>query len=218
MKIAKKEIMPIFVIIMMGIFAASLYMAPCITKVPTHWNAAGQIDGYSSKTFAVLFFPLLTVAVYLLMLFLPKADPLKENYQYFEKEYYFIRLILVLFMAGMFFFTFLSAMGYRLNITYFMVPFLSLFFILVGAFMPKIKKNWFVGIRTPWTLQSDEVWIKTHKFAGKTMIVGGTMAFFTIFLSSEIAFAFFITIVLISALLPVLYSYLLYRKLELFKK
>ena len=217
MKITKKEIVPIFVIILMGIFALSLYMAPCITKVPMRWNSQGQVDGYGSKAFASLFFPLLTIAMYLLMLFLPKADPLKENYQYFEKQYYFIRLMLVLMFAGIFFFTFLAAMGYKLNIMYFMVPFLSIFFIVMGIFMPKIKRNYFVGIKTPWTLQSDEVWIKTHKFAGKTMVVGGILAFLTIFLG-DLAFGFFLAIVLTSALLPVLYSYLLYRKLGLFKK
>lgn len=218
MKITKKEIVPIFVIIIMAIFALSLYMAPCITKVPTHWNAQGEIDAYSSKTFAVLFFPLLTIAMYLLMLFLPRTDPLKENYQYFEKQYYFIRLMLVLMFAGIFFFMFLATMGYKLNIMYFIVPFLSVFFIIMGIFMPKIKKNWFVGIKTPWTLQSDEVWIKTHKFARTSMIIGGILAFFTVFLKSEVAFSFFITVVLVSALLPVLYSYLVYRKLGLDKK
>ncbi|MFH0739567.1 MAG: SdpI family protein [bacterium] len=214
MKITKKELLPIFVIIIMCIFALSLYKAPCITKIPTHWNAAGQVDGWSGKVFGSLFLPILAIVVYLLMLFLPKMDPLKENYQYFEKEYYFIRLILVLFFAGIFFFTFLAVMGLRLNIMYFMVSFLSIFFIIIGSFMPKIKKNWFVGIRTPWTLHSDEVWIKTHKFAGKTMVAGGVLAFFTIFLPSATAFGFFITIVLVSALLPVLYSYLIYRRLN----
>jgi len=214
----KKEVVPIFVIILMVIFAISLFMAPCITKIPTHWNAKGQVDAYSGKTFGALFLPALTIVMYLLMLVLPKADPLKENYHYFQKQYYFIRLILVLFMAGIFFFTFLTVMGFELNIIYFMVPFLSIFFIVLGIFMPKIKRNYFVGIKTPWTLQSDEVWIKTHEFGGKSMIVGGVLAFFTIFLKSETAFAVFITIVLTSAFLPVLYSYIIYRKLGLFKK
>jgi len=218
MKITKKEIVPIFVIVLMSIFAVSLFMSPCITKIPTHWNAKGQVDGYSGKTFGAFFLPVLTIAMYLLMLVLPKADPLKENYHYFEKQYYFIRLVLVLFMAGIFFFTFLTVMGFSFNIMYFTVPFLSIFFIVLGIFMPKIKRNWFVGIKTPWTLQSDEVWIKTHKFGGKSMIIGGALAFLTIFLQSETAFAVFITIVLTSALLPVLYSYLLYHRLGLFKK
>ncbi|MDO8486563.1 MAG: SdpI family protein [Candidatus Staskawiczbacteria bacterium] len=210
----KKEIAPIFVIIIMSIFALSLYMAPCITKIPTHWNAAGQIDGWSGKAFGALFVPILTIAMYLLMLFLPKTDPFKENYQYFEKQYYFIRLFLVLFMAGIFFFTFLTVMGKKLNIMYFMVSFLSLLFIFMGAVMPKIKRNYFVGIKTPWTLHSDEVWIKTHKLAGKTMITGGVLVFLTIFLKSETAFWAFWVVVLLSAFLPVVYSYLIYRRIN----
>lgn len=211
----KKEIAPILIIIIMAIFAASLYAAPCISHVPTHWNAQGQIDGWSSKTFAALFFPLLTIAIYLLMLFLPKIDPLKDNYQYFEKQYYFIRLILVLFMAGIYFFTFFSAMGFRFNIMYFMVPFLSALFIVLGIFLPKLKKNYFVGIRTPWTLQSDEVWLKTHKFGAKCFITAGVLGIFTVFFKSELAFWVFIIVMIIAALLPVIYSYLIYRKLEL---
>jgi len=93
-----------------------------------------------------------------------------------------------------------------------------LFLIITGLFMPKIKRNYFVGIKTPWTLQSDEVWIKTHKFAGKSMVVGGGLAFLTVFLKSQVAFGFFIVIVLTSALLPIVYSYLLYRRKGLFKK
>ncbi len=215
MKITKKEIAPIVVIIIMAIFAASLYTAPCISRVPTHWNAQGQIDGWSSKTFAALFFPLLTIAIYLLMLVLPKIDPLKENYQYFEKQYYFIRLILVLFMAGIYIFTFFSAMGFRFNIMYFMVPFLSALFVVLGIFLPKLKKNYFVGIRTPWTLQSDEVWIKTHKFGAKCFIAAGVLGLFTVFLKSELAFWVFIIVMIIAALLPVVYSYFIYRKLQL---
>ncbi len=209
----KKEIAPIVVIIIMGIFAVSLYTAPCISRVPTHWNAQGQIDGWSSKTFAALFFPLLTVAIYLLMLFLPKIDPLKDNYQYFEKQYYFIRLILVLFLVGIYILTFFSAIGYRFNIMYFMVPLLSALFIVLGIFLPKVKKNYFVGIRTPWILQSDEVWIKTHKFAGKTMIAGGILGIFCVFLGNS-AFGAFIALMIIAALLPVVYSYFVYRKLQ----
>lgn len=207
----KKEIAPILVIFIMAIFAASLYAAPCVKQVPTHWNASGQIDGWSSKAFAALFFPGLTLVVYLLMLFLPKIDPLRKNYQYFEKQYYFIRLVLVLFFAGLFFFSFFAAMGHRTSMTYFMVPFFGIFFIILGSFLPSLKRNWFVGIRTPWTLQSDEVWIKTHKFAGKSMMAGGILTLFTVFLRDN-AFWAFLVIIIISALLPVLYSFLAFKK------
>ncbi|MDD4990026.1 MAG: SdpI family protein [Candidatus Pacebacteria bacterium] len=211
----KKEVAPILIIVIMVIFAASLYTAPCISQVPTHWNAKGQIDGWSSKAFAALFFPLLTIAVYLLMLFLPKIDPLKDNYQYFEKQYYFIRLALVLFLAGIYIFTFFAAMGFRFNTMYFSVPFLSALFIALGIFLPKIKKNWFVGIKTPWTLQNDEVWLKTHRFGAKCFILAGILGFLTVFLKSESAFWAFLIIMVIAALLPVIYSYFVYRRINL---
>jgi len=90
-------------------------------------------------------------------------------------------------------------------------------FIVLGMVMPKIKKNYFVGIRTPWTLQSEEVWQKTHKFAGKTFVAMGILTFLTIFLREKM-FGLFIAVVLIGAFAPVVYSYYIYRKLKLFNK
>ncbi len=124
----------------------------------------------------------------------------------------------ILFMAGIYIFTFFSAMGFRFNIMYFMVPFLSALFVVLGIFLPKLKKNYFVGIRTPWTLQSDEVWIKTHKFGAKCFITAGVLGIFTVFLKSELAFWVFIIVMIIAALLPVIYSYFVYRRMNLFQK
>ncbi|PIU16080.1 hypothetical protein COT20_00895 [bacterium (Candidatus Gribaldobacteria) CG08_land_8_20_14_0_20_39_15] len=214
---AFKEIVPLFFIFWAVIIGVGVFMAPCIPdQIPTHWNTQGQIDGYSSKPMAVFLLLGVLVAMYLLMLFLPHLDPLKKNYKEFEKPYYILRLALIIFFVSLYVFTLLAAAGYKLDIKKFIIPSMSLLFIVFGVLMSKIKRNYFVGIRTPWTLHSDEVWLKTHKLGGWTFAGAGILCFFTLWLG-DWAFAIFMVIILLAALLPIAYSYLEYKKLGLFK-
>jgi len=212
-----KEIVPLFFIMWAVIIGVAVFMAPCIPdQIPTHWNAQGQIDGYSSKPVAVFLLLGILVALYLLMLLLPHLDPLKKNYNEFEKYYYILRLALTVFFVALYVFTLLAAAGYKLNIQKFIIPAFSVLLIIMGLVLPKMKRNYFIGIRTPWTLHSDEVWQKTHKFGGWCFVGAGVFCFFTLW-AGEWAFGIFIAIIIIAALLPMVYSYLEYKKLGLFK-
>lgn len=216
--IAIKEIIPILLIVIMFLVGIAFYSSPCLPdRMPTHWSATGEVDGFSSKGFAVFFFPAVTLAVYLLMLFIPFIDPLRENYKKFAGVYYGFRLVLVLFFCLLYFYTLAAGLGFKMNINFFIIPLLSLLFIAIGFFLPKMKKNWFCGIRTPWTLQSDEVWEKTHQFGGKSFIVAGILSLLSVF-SGSYALWVFIVIILGGAFIPAFYSYFLYRKLGLFEK
>ena len=211
MYITKKEIVPLMVVFFMFVAAVSFYKAPCLpSQLPTHWNANGQIDGYAGKNFVLFFFPALTFGLYLLMTFLPLLDPLKKNYKDFALTYFFIRFILVLFFAFLYFYTLWAAIANPPKINYLIIPFMSLLFIVLGLAMPKIKKNYFVGIRTPWTLHSETVWNKTHKFGGFTFLAAGIVSFFSIFLG-QFSFLFFILAISVGGLLPVVYSYIAFR-------
>ncbi|MDD5750277.1 MAG: SdpI family protein [Candidatus Pacebacteria bacterium] len=213
-----KEIFPLFFIMWAVIIGVAVFMAPCIPdQLPTHWNAQGQIDGYSSKPVAVFLLMGVLLAMYVLMLVLPRLDPFRKNYEHFEKQYYVLRLALTIFFVALYIFTLLAAAGYEVDIRNFMIPGFSLLFIVIGFMIPKMKRNYFVGIKTPWTLQSEEVWNKTHKMAGKCFIAAGILCFFTLWVGNW-AFGIFMAIILLAALAPVVYSYLLYRKLGLFKK
>jgi len=215
--ITKKEIIPIFLILSMFAVALGFYFSPCLPdKLPTHWNSSGEIDGYGSKNFVLFFFPLLTLGMYLLMTLLPLIDPLRENYKKFQTSYFFIKTTLVIFFSALYYYTFLSALGYVSNINLFIIPFMSLFFIVLGLCLPKIKRNFFVGIRTPWTLKDDKVWEKTHQLGGKTFVIAGVLSFFSVFLS--FAFPVFLVLILLAAFIPFFYSYFLYRRMGLFQK
>ena len=103
-----------------------------------------------------------------------------------------------------------------ININYFIIPLISIFYIVMGIFMPKIKKNYFVGIRTPWTIHNENVWNKTHQFSGKLFILAGIISLLGIF-AQNYAFIIFLTAILSAAFASVAYSYFAFRKLKGFE-
>lgn len=213
---SKKDIVPIIIIIVALIIGIQLY--PNLPEtVPSHWNARGQVDGFSSRGFAVFFMPILALGVYILMTFIPRIDPLRKNYERFAKVYFLFKVLLSLFFIALYFFMLAQAEGFKMNINYFMLPAFSAFFIIMGVLLPKLKRNWFIGIRTPWTIHSDAVWTDTHKFASKAFITAGAIAFLGIFFPSQ-AFAVFMTAILTAALISVVYSYFSFKKHGGFKK
>ena len=149
----KKEIIPIGLIIL--IFILSFYLYPKLPeKVPSHWNIKGEIDAWSGRDFAVFFYPALILLVYIFMTFLPLIDPLRKNYIRFSKLYFLFRTFFVAFFAGLYFYTIWASLGRPIGINYFIVPLISFLFIFIGLFLPKVKKNYFIGIRTPLLLKN----------------------------------------------------------------
>ncbi|MBU2545006.1 SdpI family protein [Patescibacteria group bacterium] len=212
----KKEMLPIILIIIA--FVVGLQLHPSLpNEIPTHWDAQGEIDGWGSKGFAVFFTPLLALGVYLLMTFIPLIDPLRKKYKDFAIYYFWIKTIIILFFLALYFYTLAVAKGFSMNINYFILPAISILFIVLGSFMPKIKKNYFVGIRTPWTIHSETVWNETHKFAGKVFMIMGTVSLLSLIIKGY-TFPIFIIIIIAGSLAPVVYSYFIFKKKGGFEK
>lgn len=182
--------------------------------IPTHWNIHGEVDNYSSKTFGTLFLPLLNIGMYLLLLALPKIDPRKKNYNYFGNTYRNIRLLLTLFMTVMFFITMQWAMGtMEMNPKIIFILIFGLFAVL-GNFMRTIRSNFFIGIRTPWTLDNPEIWRRTHETGGKLWFYASLAGIIVLLLIGDRHISWFtIPYLAIIAGYPILYSYLLFRKI-----
>lgn len=211
----KKEAFPIALILFIAVI--SIYIFPFLPElVPSHWNAQGQIDDWSSREFTVWFFPGLIVAVYLLMMFVPLIDPLRRNYASFAVPYYWFRTAFVVFFSALYLFTVWTALGGEANINYFILPAISILFIVIGIFLPKIKKNYFVGLRTPWTLASEVTWDRTHAFGGKLFITVGLIALLS-FLFTEKGILVLMGAVLAAVIVSFVYSYLVFKKVEGFK-
>ena len=179
--------------------------------MPAHWNIKGDADNYAAK----YVFALLNAGLYLLFLIIPKIDPRKKNYTIFSTTYYKFRLIFTLFFSLLFLLVMYNAVYARIDFEkIFPVSFLFLF-ALLGNYMGTIKSNYFIGIRTPWTLNNDKVWRETHMFAGRIMFFGGIIGgLISFFISNPYSQYFAISVIIIMLLVPIVYSYVYYRKLE----
>jgi len=160
-------------IIALCVFSSFYFYSKFPDQVPSHWNFAGEIDDYSSKGFAAFFFPALVLGIYILLTFIPCLDPKKERYADFSKAYNILRLSITLLMAGIYAIISINGIGITLPVGKIMPISIGFLFVIIGNFLPKVRQNWFVGIRTPWTLSSEEVWNKTHRFGGKAFVVSG---------------------------------------------
>jgi uncharacterized membrane protein len=197
-------------IIGLVIIAAAYFYQVLPDQVVTHWNAAGEPDGWGGKNFATFFVPALLIGMYLLFQWLPKLDPKKANYLKFASTYKVFQFIIILFLAFIYFISSVYNLGVNIPIGLAVSGGIGLMMIVFGFNMNKIKSNWFIGIRTPWTLSSEVVWKKTHEFAGKVFIVGGLFFILASFLGEK----FFVPVLIIIILLllsPMLYSYLIFR-------
>jgi len=180
-------------------------------NVVSHWNATGQADGYMSKFWGLGLIPLIMIALVGLFAVLPRIDPYKKNYEKFGNWYEGFILIFVVFMLAIQVQIILWSSGYQIspNLTF---PFLmGILFIYIGFLLGHAEQNWFVGIRTPWTLSSETVWKKTHEVGGKLFKVAGIIAFAGV-LAGEYAMWFIIVPVLAVAVYTIAYSYFEYQK------
>ena len=190
--------------------------------VPTHWNARGQVDGYSTKVFGTFLLPMINVCVALFLLLLPRIDPKLTKYDAemrtgIWRTVKIIRLAITGFMSLVAFAMMAAAIGaFKDGAQFNLVIYagISLLFIVMGNFMSKLRPNYFVGVRTPWTLESKEVWAKTHRLAGRLMVLGGFLMLVLCLVIPSEQFAFFVMlpITVIMSFVSILYSYLTFRK------
>jgi uncharacterized membrane protein len=164
-----------------------------------------------SKFWGLFLMPFVLSGLFLLFILIPKIDPLKKNIEKFRK-YFDIFIVLIIFL--LFYIHLLTVfwnLGTRFDMTYFMVPVFAILFYYIGVLMEKAKRNWFIGIRTPWTLSSDRVWDKTHQIGAKFFKISGVVALVGL-LFGEYALFFTIVPVLLAAGYCIVYSYFEYQK------
>jgi uncharacterized membrane protein len=181
-------------------------------QVPMHWNVEGEIDRYGSKWEAILVMPIFNILMYLFLKYIPRLDPKKKNYDLFKGPYYTIRLVIALFLGLMFMLMIRAAVGDELAVDKIVVGSIMVLFIILGNYMSNIRSNYFIGVRTPWTLEDPEVWRKTHQLAGRLWFVGGLMGLILVFWLEKIQLVIMLLGLLIPMVLwPIIYSYRLYK-------
>ncbi|WP_310558408.1 SdpI family protein [Flavobacterium sp.] len=187
-------------------------------KVPIHWNYKGEIDNRGTKYALIGILFLLPVLTYVLMLVIPKIDP-KKRVELMGGKYYHIKFVLVVFMSVLALFIIHSSNSQTLSSPSIVFVLLGALFMALGNYFKVIKQNYFLGIKTPWTLESEEVWKLTHILAGKLWIIGGLLiVIFSLVLPQDVNFYFFIVITAIISIVPIVYSYIVFKELKKLKQ
>jgi uncharacterized membrane protein len=193
-------------------FAVAIAAYPVMPDpMATHWGLSGEADGYLPRIWGLFLVPLISAALALLLLLIPRIDPLKENIERFRETYEQFIAILLLFLLYVSLLVIAWNTGVRFDIAQVLSPAFGVLFYASGILIGKAKRNWFIGIRTPWTLSSDRVWDKTHAIGGKLFRLAGVLALIGIILPG-IAFFLILGPILIVTGYLVVYSYLEYRK------
>ncbi|NPV57401.1 MAG: SdpI family protein [Anaerolineae bacterium] len=183
-------------------------------QVAVHWNARGEADGYDGRFMGVVFLPLLTIAVTLLMLVIPSIDPLRRNIQQFRATFNLFVLVFSLYMTCLHALTIAYNLAGPFNMSRWMVPGFAGLFYFVGELVGKAKRNYMIGIRTPWTLASDAVWEATHRRGGMLFKAAAVVSLLGFVMPSAAIWWLLVPVLAVSAY-TVIYSYLLYRRLGL---
>jgi len=202
------RIFPLLIILIT--FVTGLYLYPYLPDtLATHWNINGQVDGYSSKLFALFVMPVVSILLYLLFIFLPRIEPYKKNFLEFDQYFYlFINIIF-----GFLFYIYLLTMFWHVGIEFNMIQALSPAFFVVylfaGILCQKAKMNWFIGFRTPWVYHSQQIWSKTNRLAGKLFVFSSFLSLLGLLLP-QLGIYLIVLPPLVFSLAAGIYSYFLY--------
>ena len=201
------------VLLILAAFGVGAWLYPSLPEqIPTHWNARGDVDGWTPKPWGAFLLPLIAVGTLVLMKLIPVISPKGFRTDEFLGVVSLFQLVLVAFETILGTVILLFAAGHDIDVSLFIMVAVGILFLILGNYLGKVRKNFFIGIRTPWTLASDEVWARTHRLggwlfaaAGVLMIVGG----FT-----GLPFALTVGAAVLAGLIPVVYSFLAYRRIE----
>lgn len=210
MNMRRSEI-AVFGIVLLSLLASICCYPHIPEEVDTHWNTQGQVDGRTPKFWALFSMPLILAGVSLLFFVIPRIDPLKANIEKFRKYYDGFIILFLLFMLSVHCQVILWNFGIKVGPNVVIPIGFGVLVFYIGILCEHAKRNWFIGIRTPWTLSSERVWNKTHKVGGKLFRVGGVIIFVSVFFQKYMLF--FILIPALSiAVYTLVYSYLEYQK------
>lgn len=210
-RISWKTELPNWVLIAGMFLLAAITWPTAPDRIPVHWNVYGQVDRYGGKVEGLLVIPLLTLGIYFLLLFMPRIDPGRANYQRFAGAYSIIRIATTALLAVIYGVTNLSIRGYRIDMSIVVSLAVGAILIVIGNLMGKIRPNWFVGIRTPWTISSKASWTKTHRLGGRLFIVMGLAFIAAGIARSPWTFIAAAAIAIGSVIWMLVYSYLVWR-------
>lgn len=197
------ELLILAIIIIPAIYLLAIW-ADLPEEVPMHWNASGEIDRYGSKNELVGLLFMLNLPLYVILKYAPKIDPKKKIS---ETQLAGLRIVMHLFMSALAVFIIYSTKQAELSSPFGLASIVGLLFAGLGWYFPRIKPNYFIGIKTPWTLENDQVWHRTHKASGPVWIVGGILMAIVPLVAEKASIYAVLGITLLLSIYSVGYSY-----------
>ncbi len=193
--------------------AMSIWAYPQLPPtVVTHWSLNGTPDGYSSRMWALAIVPVMLVIMTVIFNVLPKIDPRHENYVKFLSSYWLIANAVIVFLLVAHGLIIAAGLGFSIKIDRLMPLGIGLLFVFLGNFLTRVEPNWFIGIRTPWTLSSDTVWRRTHRTGGWVFVIGGLVLASTALLPRAAFLPLLIATIVIMPAIPIVQSYVLWKR------
>jgi uncharacterized membrane protein len=201
------------ILILVALIAGAILWNQLPEQMASHWDVNDQVNGTMPRFWGVFMMPLITLGMLALFLIIPSIDPLKANIAQFRESFNLFIVVIIAFMLYMHGLTLAWSLGHQnFKISSAMLPFMGVLFIAAGYMMRKAKRNFFIGIRTPWTLSSDNVWDETHRLGSILFMASGALAVIGGLFGGMLAFWFLFVPLIGSSLFLVVYSYLLYRR------
>ena len=207
----KKEI-PLIVIILLPFMYLAYIWNKLPDKVPMHWNSRGEIDRYGEKIELIIIPILLPLLVYIIFLVVPKIDP-KNKLNKMGNKLESLKFLMTTFMSILALFILYSAKNESFANSNYIILLVGVLYIILGNYFKTIKANYFIGIRTPWTLENETVWKETHKLGGKIWFIGGIMVVLaSLLFDMQTTTTILLIITAIITIIPIVYSYIIFKK------
>ncbi len=212
MKLQKSEF--VITLLTIGSFFVGAYVYPKLpAQVAAHWDMYGQVNGYLSQFWGAFLLPLILVAMLLFFLLIPRLDPKRQNIDKFREHFNVFSIIVFLFLVYIYALTIIWNLGYIFDFNTLLVPAFAILFYCLGILVSKAEPNWSIGIRTPWTLASTEVWRKTHALGSMLFKLSSILSLIGL-LFPVWAFWFTIIPIISTTIIVVLYSFFVYHRLK----
>jgi uncharacterized membrane protein len=199
------------VLVGMVLFAIAVY--PRLpAEIPTHWGLNGEVNGTMPKFPGAFLLPGIAFIIWLALPALRQIDPREEHYEKFSETFWIVVNLAVLVMALIEVLSLGYALGWPVDMGRAIPALVGVLFVAIGNYLPRLRSNWWMGIRTPWTMSSERVWRETHRMAGPVFVIGGLVCLASVFTPSPVRLALPILALLVATMIPIVYSYVVWRR------
>jgi uncharacterized membrane protein len=212
--IPRKHLLIMIGFVLVNAAFSAIYYPRLPDPCPIHWNLHGEVDGYGSPMTLTLIGPVSAAVLLLILAGLTQLGPFKSNIMEFRVTLGRMGVLIMALLLGLQVVIVLSASGAPIRIGAGLCVMIGLMFAIMGNWMGKLRRNLYIGIRTPWTVANDVVWERTHRLGGRLFVIAGLVTAVTGLLASEaVSGIVLLSTIGVSVAVVVAYSLILYRKL-----